>query len=171
MKNILLTKNELIKINFILLFLTILLIAFSCKNKNDTNKSKVNVKKNIPIEKKTKEVLNNLNNEAKITPKKNEKDQTLINKKLVGLSIKNKKETNVYKKYWIDFYSTCMWQAPSFYIDDENKKLYIFNYSEKKFKTINNEDIWVMFNIEKIDFENENLSIKVRNTTEYKTNC
>ena len=75
MKNKIFIRNGLLKFSLKILILTVLLIIFSCKNKDDINKSKVEIKKNIPIEKKTNEVLNNLTNEAKITPKKIEKYQ------------------------------------------------------------------------------------------------
>ncbi|WP_027392893.1 hypothetical protein [Aquimarina latercula] len=52
----------------------------------------------------------------------------LLNKELIGISIKSKEENDIYKKYWIDFHSKCMCDSPSIFLDQKNKKIYIYNY-------------------------------------------
>ncbi len=64
----------------------------------------------------------------KIAKKEIPKD--LLNQKLVGLVIKNTKETDVNKKYWVDFAASCMCDSPSIYINKKTNKLIIFNYCD-----------------------------------------
>lgn len=90
----------------------------------------VSCKKNI--EKKDR-LDNNVNNVVQ-SEKKVSFDiplyKDIFNKKLIGLSIKDSSQTKMYERYWLDFYSTCMWNSLSIYIDTSKQKIYFSRYSE-----------------------------------------
>lgn len=67
-------------------------------------------------------------NEAKASS--NEAFESLFSKKLIGLSIVDKKAESVFKKYGIDFVSECMCNTPSVYIDKQKSQIILFNYCE-----------------------------------------
>ena len=54
--------------------------------------------------------------------------ESLVNKKLTGLSLINKKAKVPYKKYGLDSSIVCMCDSPSLYINSSSNELIIFNY-------------------------------------------
>lgn len=54
-----------------------------------------------------------------------------FDKGLIGLSIKDIGEKEVYKKYWIDDVSVCLCNSPSLFFDTESHSLVIYNYCDK----------------------------------------
>jgi hypothetical protein len=84
--------------------------------------------------------------------------ELLFNHKLIGLSIIDEKEVNLYKKYGLDFSTVCVCDSPSMYIDTNSKELIIFNYCDvnKSMSTIENKTI---FKITKIENEGNKISI------------
>jgi hypothetical protein len=84
--------------------------------------------------------------------------ELLFNHKLIGLSIIDEKEVDLYKKYGLDFSTVCVCDSPSMYIDINSKELIIFNYcdSNKSMSTIKNKTI---FKIVKTENEGNKISI------------
>ncbi|UOU98485.1 hypothetical protein MUU74_00620 [Chryseobacterium daecheongense] len=76
---------------------------------------------------------------------------SLLNHKIVGLSIINEQMTNPYKKYGLDFSTVCYCNSPSMYIDAKSKELFIFNYCSSN-NTINKIENKFTYKITKIDF-------------------
>lgn len=56
--------------------------------------------------------------------------EKLLNKNIIGLSTINTKEQSVYKKYGIDFSTSCVCDSPILYIDTKLNELIIFNYCD-----------------------------------------
>ena len=84
----------------------------------------------------------------------------LYDVKLIGLSIKEDKEVSIYKKYWLDFYSTCMWSSKSVYIDTSNDKIHFFDFSEDQNFNIDNENNVNSFEIIKVESTSESIKIE-----------
>ncbi|MFV0304330.1 MAG: hypothetical protein ACK5IC_02460 [Moheibacter sp.] len=90
----------------------------------------------------------------------------LFNKNMIGLSIINKKEQNIFKKYVIDFSSSCMCNSPSIFIDQDKNEIILFNYCDgiKKTEEIKKKHI---LKISRIDVENEKLIISTKNLLKF----
>lgn len=85
--------------------------------------------------------------------------KSLLDHKIVGLSIIKDKEENIYKKYGLDFSTLCYCNSPSMYINTKSKELIIFNYcdSKKSISTIENKTVYKNINL---DIEVDRLVIK-----------
>lgn len=97
-----------------------------------------------------------------ISKTENKNFQNIFNKKLIGLSVLNKSEKKIFKRYGVDFGSLCMCNSPSFYIDEEKKKLLIFNFCDS-FKNLTEIKQKHVLKILKIKREKEQLIISVQN--------
>lgn len=85
--------------------------------------------------------------------------EDVSNKTLVGLSIINEKDQNIFKKYGIDFTSFCMCNSPSLFIDFKNKEVLLFNYCDASINIneIKNKHI---LKISKVEIAGQQLLIK-----------
>lgn len=90
--------------------------------------------------------------------------ETLLNKNIVGLSIVNTKEKSVYKKYGIDFSTSCLCDSPTLHIDKKKNELIIFNYCDSSTNTSTFREIKQkhIYKISKITIEN-NIIITTEN--------
>lgn len=89
-------------------------------------------------------------------------NENLFNKKLVGLSVVNKKSKNPYKKYGLSFSTVCYCDSPAIYIDKNPQELIIFNYCESSKSLKKNENKYV-YKIEKILNEKDQLQVFTNN--------
>jgi hypothetical protein len=81
--------------------------------------------------------------------------ETLLNKNIIGLSIINAKEQSLYKKYGIDFSTSCVCDSPSLYIDTKLNELIIFNYCDASNTPAKEIEHKHVYNILKITNENQ----------------
>lgn len=56
--------------------------------------------------------------------------KSLLGKQQVGLSIKEKSESDPYKRFWVDETAACFCNSPSIYIDDTFKNILLYNYCD-----------------------------------------
>ena len=107
------------------------------------------------------------------SPKNNRKNSTieekkysdtifgnLFNKELIGISIK-KGEKNK-RKYWIDFYSICMCDSPSIFIDKENNKVYLYSYC-RDYLPPNKKEFFFEYFINKMILKKNKTEISIKN--------
>lgn len=87
-----------------------------------------------------------------------QKYKNLLNTNLVGLSVINKEQENIYKKYGIDFSTACFCDAPSIYIDEKDKKIFVYNYCESEKSLINIEHSHI-FKISEIEHNNRDIIV------------
>lgn len=122
----------------IVFYFTILTIFLACKqsqkNTQNNNLSKKVVQDTlINSLKKDKDsnslLLTSIKGDTSISTKESKKVHPILDKELVGLGIRDSLTTNVFKKYWVDFYSICYPSALSLYIDSNAKKMYAYDYS------------------------------------------
>lgn len=71
---------------------------------------------------------NEVKSHHKVLEQSKDQFSKLFNQKLVGLSIVNKNERDIYKKYGLDFLTVCNCDSPSLYID--KNQVTVFNYCE-----------------------------------------
>jgi len=109
-----------------LIILAIISISiYGCNQIDKTSKIK-----NIQTDVKKYDSIVKSSETKKINLEYDKKFKEIFNQKLIGLTIKKKKETNDNKRYWVDFSAACMCNSPSIYIDEKFKKLIIFNYCD-----------------------------------------
>ncbi len=86
----------------------------------------------------------------------------ILDKTLIGVSENIKDTTDPFKKYWLDFYSTCMGSAPNFYIDSIDQKIYFFAYEEGVSFDNKNQDFLAEFDIVKHEKSKSSLNLTVK---------
>lgn len=85
----------------------------------------------------------------KKSAKKEVEINNILNKKLIPLIIADEEESNVYKKFQIDFYAACMCDSQSLMINSNKKKLVVYDYCYGDMP--NNDKILYEFNIGSIN--------------------
>lgn len=92
--------------------------------------------------------------------------EMLFNHYLIGLSIIDEKEENLYKRYGFDFSTVCVCDSPSMYIDINSKDLIVFNYCESN-KSISNIKSKSIFKIKKIENEGKKILITTSSSLKF----
>ncbi len=128
--------------------LIFLLVLVACKQKAiDNNKTATN--NNEARKSKTIANTTSENNFVEINFDKPILKE-ILDKKLIGLSIKDSTQVTTYERYWLDFYTTCMMSAISIFIDTKNKKIHFIEYSEIPSFVVEKEKIVTSFDILKV---------------------
>lgn len=129
------------------LFKLIILFVFilGCKKgyKNNTNQSEQE-KKEIKNEK--KDIKGTIESSTLFFDTLSHKD--LFDRKLIGLSIKDSTQNQTNRRYWLDFYTSCMGNSLTIFIDTKKQNIYFTKYSDSK--NLKKEDIVYTYGISKI---------------------
>ncbi len=146
------------KLTTTLLCVMLLLIGFNCTSK-------------------VKQVSQSNDVETKETPEINltpntfvPKDSLLFNHQLIGLGIRDSSATDIFQRYWVDFYYTCYPSSYYLYIDSMSNKIFVYdfpsdNLSDDEF-SVDMVQVRLIFHITNIHKDGKSLSFKIHKVDE-----